>query len=87
VDGTAGGPVNVVLSPPQAKRFASLASVDLDRLALNETGRNKLVLLDSDRAFLFPRAASGVEWFERELAAYEALAEARLSIVPRVLAR
>jgi aminoglycoside phosphotransferase (APT) family kinase protein len=25
--------------------------------------------------FLFPRSADGVEWFERELAAYRALAE------------
>lgn len=57
-----GRPVNAVLSPPQAGRFASLAGVDLDGLVLNVTGWNKLVLLDSDRVFLFPRAAAGVEW-------------------------
>jgi aminoglycoside phosphotransferase (APT) family kinase protein len=50
-------------------------------------GWNKLVLLDSDRVFLFPRSAIGVEWFERELAAYQALASTQLSIVPRLLGR
>jgi hypothetical protein len=67
-----GRAVNAVLLPPQAERFASLAGVDLDRLALNVSGRNKLVLVDSDRVFLFPRSAAGVEWFERELAAASA---------------
>ena len=37
--------------------------------------------------FLFPRAAAGVEWFERELAAYQALAGTKLSVVPRLLGR
>jgi aminoglycoside phosphotransferase (APT) family kinase protein len=82
-----GRPVNAVLVPPQAERFASLAGVDPDRLVLNVTGWNKLVLLDSHRVFLFPRAGTGVEWFERELAAYRALAAARLSVVPRLLGR
>ena len=59
--------------------------VDLNRLVLNVTGWNKLVLLDFDRVFLFPRSAIGVEWFERELAAYQALAKTRLGIVPRLL--
>ena len=80
-----GRAVNAVLVPPQAERFASLVGADLDRLVLNVTGWNKLVLLDSHRAFLFPRSRIGVEWFERELAAYRALAGARLSIVPRLL--
>jgi hypothetical protein len=68
-----GRAVNAVLLPPQAERFASLVGVELDRLVLNVSGWNKLVLVDSERVFLFPRAASGVEWFERELAVYRAL--------------
>jgi hypothetical protein len=72
-----GRAVNAVLIPPQAERFASRAGVDLDRLVLNVSGWNKLVLVDSDRVFLFPRSAIGVEWFERELAAYRALAGAQ----------
>jgi Phosphotransferase enzyme family len=80
-----GRPVNAVLAPPQAERFAAVAGVDLNRLVLNVTGWNKLVLLDSDRVFLFPRSAIGVEWFERELAAYRALAKTQLGIVPRLL--
>ena len=57
-----GQAVNAVLAPPQAERFAGVAGVDLVRLALNVTGWNKLVLLDSDRVFLFrvrPSAWSG----------------------------
>ena len=82
-----GRPVNALLVPPQAERFASLVGVDPDRLVLNVTGFNKLVLLGPDRVFLFPRAAAGVEWFERELAAYRALGTTRLSVVPRLLGR
>lgn len=85
--GIVGQPVNAVLSPPQAERFASLVGADPGRLVLNVSGWNKLVLLDRDRVFLFPRSATGVEWFERELAAYRVLAGARLSIVPRILGR
>ncbi len=80
-----GRAINAVLVPPQAARFASLACVDPERLAVNVTGWNKLVLLDSDRVFLFPRSATGVEWFEREIAAYRALASTGLSVVPRLL--
>jgi aminoglycoside phosphotransferase (APT) family kinase protein len=80
-----GPAVSAVLVPPQAERFAALVGVDLDGLVLNVTGWNKLVLLDSDRVFLFPRARDGVEWFERELAVYRALADSRLSVVPRLL--
>jgi len=86
-DDIVGRPVNAVLAPPQAERFAAVAGVDLDRLVLNVTGFNKLVLLDVDRVFLFPRSALGVEWFERELAAYRALAKTQLGIVPRLLGR
>jgi aminoglycoside phosphotransferase (APT) family kinase protein len=82
-----GRAVNAVLVPPQAERFASLTGADPDRLVLNVNGWNKLVLVDSDRVFLFPRSAGGVEWFERELTAYRALAGARLSVVPRLLGR
>jgi Phosphotransferase enzyme family len=80
-----GRPVDAVLAPLQAERFAAVAGADLDRLVLNVTGMNKLVLLDVDRVFLFPRSALGVEWFERELAAYRVLATTRLGIVPRLL--
>ena len=76
-----------MLIPPRAERFAALAGADLGRLVLNVNGWNKLVLLDSDRVFLFPRSADGVEWFERELAAYRALAKTELSVVPRLLDR
>jgi aminoglycoside phosphotransferase (APT) family kinase protein len=82
-----GQPVNAVLIPPQAERFAALTGADLSRLVLNVTGWNKLVLLGTDRVFLFPRAADGVEWFERELDTYRALAQTQLSVVPRLLAR
>jgi len=82
-----GRAVNAVLVPPQAERFASLVGTDTSRLALNVSGWNKLVLMDTDRVFLFPRSATGVEWFERELTAYRALAEAGLSVVPRLLGR
>jgi hypothetical protein len=82
-----GQAVNAVLVPPQAARFASLVGTDTDRLVLNVAGWNKLVLLDRDRVFLFPRAASGVEWFEREIAAYRALAQTSLTVVPRLLGR
>jgi aminoglycoside phosphotransferase (APT) family kinase protein len=86
-DDIVGRPLNAVLVPPQAERFAAVAGVDLNRLVLNVTGMNKLVLLDFDRVFLFPRSAIDVEWFERELAAYRALAKTQLSVVPRLLDR
>ena len=80
-----GPPISAVLVPPQAERFASLVGVNPDRLVLNVTGWNKLVLLDTDRVFLFPRAVTGVEWFEREIATYRALENSQLSVVPRLL--
>ncbi len=86
-EGIVGRAVNAVLIPPQAERFAALVGADPDRLVLNVAGWNKLVLLDTDRVFLFPRSAIGVEWFERELAAYRALAGAQLSVVPHLLGR
>jgi aminoglycoside phosphotransferase (APT) family kinase protein len=82
-----GPPVSAVLIPPQARRFASLTGADPAGLALNVTGWNKLVLIGADRVFLFPRAAENVEWFERELAVYQALAQTSLTVVPRLLGR
>jgi aminoglycoside phosphotransferase (APT) family kinase protein len=86
VDGDlVGRAVNAVLVPPQAARFAALTGADTGRLVLNVSGWNKLVLLDRDRVFLFPRSAAGVEWFEREIAAYRVLAQVELTVVPRLL--
>jgi aminoglycoside phosphotransferase (APT) family kinase protein len=82
-----GRPAGAVLIPPQAARFAALTGADPDRLTLNVTGWNKLVLLGPDRVFLFPRSAPGVPLLERELAVYRALAGTRLDIVPRLLDR
>jgi hypothetical protein len=82
-----GRPAGAVLIPPQAARFASLTGADPDRQVLNVTGWNKLVLMDADRVFLFPRAAAGLEWFERELAVCQALTRTGLEIVPRLLGR
>lgn len=82
-----GRAINAVLTPPQAERFASTVGADLSRLVVNVTGWNKLVLLGPDRVFLFPRSAIGVEWFEREIAAYRALALTPLTVVPRLLFR
>ena len=53
-----GRAINAVLVPPQAERFASLVGADLNRLTLNVSGWNKLVLMDADRVFLFPRSAA-----------------------------
>jgi len=80
-----GNPLNAVLVPRQAERFASLVGADLDRLRLNVTGWNKLVLLAPGRVFLFPRAQAGVEWFQREITAYRALSQSQLTVVPRLL--
>jgi aminoglycoside phosphotransferase (APT) family kinase protein len=80
-----GRAVNAVLAPPQEERFASMVGVDTGHLVLNVNGWNKLVLLDSDRVFLFPRSAIDVEWFGREVAAYRALAGTELTIVPHLL--
>jgi hypothetical protein len=84
-DEIVGRAVNAVLVPTHAARFARLVGADIDRLVLNVTGWNKLGLLDRDRVFLFPRSAMGLEWFERELAAYRALTTTQLDIVPRLL--
>ena len=80
-----GRAVNAVLIPPQLERFVALVGVEAETLEVNVTGWNKLVLVADDRVFLFPRAATAVEWFERELAAYRALEETGLTVVPRLL--
>ena len=54
-------------------------------LAVDFTGWNKYVILADNRAFLFPRQANNVEWFERELAAYRALEPTGLAMVPRLI--
>jgi aminoglycoside phosphotransferase (APT) family kinase protein len=76
-----------VLNPSQQARFGALAGIDVRMLDVNVTGWNKYVLVDRDRVFLFPRTEENVEWFDRELAAYEALAHTDLAIVPRLLGR
>lgn len=78
-------PVWAVLIPPQLERFRAVTGIGDEPLAVNLTGWNKYVLLTSDRAFLFPRHAVNVEWFERELAVYRALEPTTLTVVPRVV--
>jgi hypothetical protein len=83
-DDLIGRPVNAVLVPRQAERFASIAGVDLDGLVLNVTGWNKLVLLDRDRAFLFPRTAENVEWLERSRRCWSTATSTKTNCWPRV---
>jgi aminoglycoside phosphotransferase (APT) family kinase protein len=52
---------------------------------VNYAGWNKYVILDPDRAFLFPRRAINVEWLEREVAVYRALEPIDLAVVPRLV--
>jgi len=80
-----GDPLWAVLRPPQLARFRALADLGDVPLTVDFTGWNKYVVLSSDRAFLFPRRADNVEWFERELAAYRALEPTGLTLVPRVV--
>ena len=82
-----GNVANAVLVPPQLDRFAALVDVDVNTLDLNVTGWNKVVLVAEDRVFLFPRTAIAVGWLERELAAYVALADTGLTVVPTLLGR
>jgi aminoglycoside phosphotransferase (APT) family kinase protein len=80
-----GDPLWAVLIPPRLIRFRELVQIGDEQLDVDFTGWNKFVLLAADRAYLFPREANNVEWFERELAAYRALEPIRLPIVPRLL--
>lgn len=83
----AGDPIWAVLIPPRLARFRTLTGVGDGPLELNVTGWNKFVILSAERAFLFPRLAINVEWFDRELAVYEALTTTALTVVPRVIDR
>ncbi len=80
-----GDPVWAVLIPPRLSRFRELVQIGDEQLDVDFTGWNKLVLLSTQCAFLFPREAPNVEWFDRELAAYRALEPAGLQVVPRLL--
>ena len=80
-----GNPLWAVLIPPRLIRFRELTQIDDEQLDVDFTGWNKFVLLAADRAYLFPRDANGVEWFERELAAYRVLEPLKLPVVPRLL--
>ena len=82
-----GDPLWAVLTPPQLARFRTITGVGDASLAVDFTGWNKYVMLDAERVFLFPRRSANVEWFERELAVYVALATADLPVVPRILGR
>jgi aminoglycoside phosphotransferase (APT) family kinase protein len=81
----AGDPLWAILIPPQLARFRSLTGIGGVPLEVDFTGWNKYVVLDATRAFLFPRRAENVEWFERELAVYRALEPTGLAVVPRLI--
>jgi aminoglycoside phosphotransferase (APT) family kinase protein len=80
-----GDPLWANLIPPRLTRFRELVQIDTEQLDVDVTGWNKFVLLAADRAYLFPRDSNGVEWFERELAAYRALEPIKLPVVPKLL--
>ena len=81
-----GDPLWAVLIPPRLISFRELVQIgDDEQLDVDFTGWNKFVLLAAERAYLFPRKANNVEWFERELAAYRALEPIGLTVVPRLL--
>src|SRR6202451_553573 len=79
-----GDPVWAVLIPPRLIRFRELVQVGDELLDVDFSGWNKFVLLSAERAFLFPREATDVEWFKRELATYRALEPLGLQVVPRL---
>lgn len=84
----AGDPLHAVLPPPQLRRFRVLAGVAEDEpVEVVVGGWHKHVLLTGDRAFLFPRHATNVEGFERELEAYRVLAANDVPLVPKLLER
>lgn len=80
-----GDPLWAVLIPPQLERFRLLVDLGDAPVTVDLTGFNKYVVLADDRAFLFPRQANNVEWFERELATYRALEPTGLKVVSRVV--
>ena len=79
-----GDPLWAVLIPPRLIRFRDVVHIGDEQLEVDFTGWNKFVLLSAERAYLFPREAPDVEWFERELATYRALEPIGLPIVPRL---
>ena len=81
----AGDPLWAVLIPPRLAYFRALVGIGDAPLEVDFTGWNKYVILSSERAYLFPREAINVEWFERELAVYRTLEPTGLSVVPRLL--
>ncbi len=80
-----GDPLWAVMIPTEFSRFKALVGVDDAELHVDLSGWNKYVVLDPERAFLFPRRAINVEWLERELAAYRALEPTGSEVVPRVV--
>ena len=81
-----GDPLWGVLIPPELSRFKALVGIDnAVPLHVNYAGWNKYVILDPDRAFLFPRRAINVEWLEREVAVYRALEPLDVAVVPRLV--
>lgn len=74
-----------VLSPPQLTRFRELCHVADENLEVIFTGWSKRVVLDSDRAFLFPRDSSRVAAIQREASTLKALGGLGLPWVPRVV--
>jgi aminoglycoside phosphotransferase (APT) family kinase protein len=82
-----GNPLWAVLIPPRLARFRTLVGIGEAPLTVDVTGWNKFVLLGGERAYLFPRMANDVEWFERELAAYRALEPLDLAVAPRLIGR
>jgi aminoglycoside phosphotransferase (APT) family kinase protein len=81
----AGDPLWAVLIPPRLAYFRTLVGIGDSPLEVDFTGWNKYVVLSSERAYLFPRQAINLEWFERELAVYGALEPTGLRVVPRLL--
>jgi aminoglycoside phosphotransferase (APT) family kinase protein len=81
----AGDPLWAVLIPPQLARFRAVTRVGDAPLDVDFTGWNKYVVLSAELAFLFPRRAANVEWFQRELAVYRALEPISLAVVPRLV--
>lgn len=74
-----------VVAPPHLARFRELAGLSEDDVITADfSGWSKLVLLAGDRAFLFPRDHTQVEFLEREVEALRAVEAAGLGEVPAV---
>lgn len=78
-------PVFAVVAPPRVPRFRELAGLtDHEVVTADFSGWSKLVLLSDDRAFLFPRDHTQVEFLHREVEALRAVAPVGLAQVPVV---